>query len=472
MMSTTLATKRTNLIAGCLAAGAAALVLAWFARGAWTGHAERQTAVGGHVAAANRPADADAEKSTIEIPRRVAELNGMAIAVAKPPTRERQLELRGELAIDVSKLVHVHALFNGRIVDIATIDGPSERLKERGRRTLGFMDRVTKGQPMAALWSKELGEKKSELVDALANLRLDEQAYDRMKDLTRRGAASEQGLREAERQVQVGEIAVSRAERTLRSWQVSEEEIAKVKAEVDRISHHEEMTRKEDAEWARVEIRAPMDGTIVEKNVTMGDIVDNSADLFKIADLSVLTLWLHAYEEDLPYLQRLPRPIPLTIRLPANPEVGELPAAIESIGDIINPLEHMALLVGQVENPRGELRAGQFVTARVSLAPEEDIVEIPTRALVEDGTESLVFVQETPEEYRFKPRSVSVARRYHDVVHIRSRLSDEERAKGFQELHEGERVAASETVQLKAALRQQQLTSAGSEPTAGAATQP
>ena len=31
--------------------------------------------------------------------------------------------------------------------------------------------------------------------------------------------------------------------------------------------------------------------------------------------------------------------------------------AIESIGDIINPLEHMALLVGRVENPRGELRA-------------------------------------------------------------------------------------------------------------------
>ena len=38
--------------------------------------------------------------TTIEVPRKVAELNHMAIAVAERPTRERQLVLRGELAID------------------------------------------------------------------------------------------------------------------------------------------------------------------------------------------------------------------------------------------------------------------------------------------------------------------------------------------------------------------------------------
>jgi hypothetical protein len=50
-----------------------------------------------------------------------------------------------------------------------------------------------------------------------------------------------------------------------------------------------------------------------------------------------------------------------------------------------------------------------------------------------------------------------VARKYFDDVHIRSRLNDEQSANGARELHEGDRVAASETVQLQAALRQQQL---------------
>ena len=438
-------------------------VAGWGVLRLWT-NAAPPAATSRTPAGQSQLAGRDQPAATIEIPRHVAELNKMAIATAQLPTRERQLELRGELAIDINRLVHVHARFPGQIAEIMTIEEATGTKDEKSNnRPLGFMDRVTRGQQMAILWSKDLGEKKSELVDALANLRLDQIAYDRLKEVASRGATSEQALREAERQIQVGEINVGKAERTLRSWQIGDEEIAKVEAEVDRIVRHQEVGRKDDPEWARVKITAPMDGTIVEKNVTIGDIVDTNADLFKIADLSVLTLWLHAYEEDLPYLEQLPRPIPVKIHLPANPTVGELPAAIESIGDIINPLEHMALLVGHVENPRGELRAGQFVTARVALLPEQGVVEIPTRALVEDGTESVVFVQESPGEYCFRPRRVSVARRYHDVVHIRSHLTDQEKAKGLQELHNGDRVAASETVQLKAAL-QQQLTSADASP--------
>ena len=93
----------------------------------------------------------------------------------------------------------------------------------------------------------------------------------------------------------------------------------------------------------------------------------------------------------------MPKPIPVTIEIPSNPELGRMPAAIENIGDMIDQNEHMAVLIGHVENPRGDLRVGQFVTGSVALAPEEGVVEMPTRAVVEDGTESIVFVQENPE---------------------------------------------------------------------------
>ena len=86
---------------------------------------------------------------------------------------------------------------------------------------------------------------------------------------------------------------------------------------------------------------------------------------------------------------------------------------------------------------------------------------MPTRALVEDGIESLVFVQDSPDEYRFHPRRVSVVRRSVDVIQVHSQLTELQRAAGMQELREGERVAASQTVQLKAALKQK-LLSAGS----------
>ncbi|HVU87079.1 MAG TPA: efflux RND transporter periplasmic adaptor subunit [Pirellulales bacterium] len=454
--------KRTQKAGGWLLA-IAIVVVGWLAFGYWSKRSASDNA------SASMAGAAVANPTVIEIPRQVAELNHMAIAAAKLPTRERELLLRGELAIDFNRLVHVHALFPGRIVELANADDsntPSAH-DSKLKRPVGFMDHVVKDQSLAVLHSKDFGATKSELVDALANLALDQEAYERIKALDTRGAASETSVREAERQVATGRIAVKKAELTLRSWGVPEEVIENVKREVESIRNQQDIGKREDAEWARVDIKSPIDGTIVEKNITIGDIVDTTSDLFKIADLSVLTLWLHAYEEDLPYLERLPSPIPVRIRIPANPEIGELPAAIESIGDLINPLEHMAVLVGHVDNASGDLRAGQFVQARVSLAPEEGVVEIPTRALVQDGSESVVFVQENPDEYRFRPRKVSVARKYYDIVYIRSELTDEQRAAGEQELHVGDRVAASETVQLQAAFRQQQLTASEAKQQSG-----
>ncbi len=53
--------------------------------------------------------------------------------------------------------------------------------------------------------------------------------------------------------------------------------------------------------------RAPLDGVILEKNLTIGDIVTTDDDLFKIADLSRLVVMANVYEEDLPTLSAIPR---------------------------------------------------------------------------------------------------------------------------------------------------------------------
>src|SRR5262249_58527686 len=68
----------------------------------------------------------------------------------------------------------------------------------------------------------------------------------------------------------------------------------------------EQRDRAHDRDWAKVEVRSPLEGTILEKNVTVGDIVDTATDLYKIADLRTLAVWAHVYEDDLPALLALP----------------------------------------------------------------------------------------------------------------------------------------------------------------------
>ncbi|HEX4592094.1 MAG TPA: efflux RND transporter periplasmic adaptor subunit, partial [Gemmataceae bacterium] len=178
--------------------------------------------------------------------------------------------------------------------------------------------------------------------------------------------------------------------------------------------------RSDDAGWARVEVRAPLDGVILEKNVNFGDVVDTTADLFKLGDRSQLVVWAHVFEEDLARLQdpALPKPLPWTVRVPAFPG-ATFQGHVERVGDIIDPNQHTALVVGHLENPNGRLKAGQSVTVTVDLPAKGDEIEVPATAVVEDGKESVAFVQPEAGKLRFDRKTVQVVRRCDEVVYLK-----------------------------------------------------
>ncbi len=267
-------------------------------------------------------------------------------------------------------------------------------------------------------------------------------------------------MREVRRSVEVGEIAVFRAERTLRSWLASDQEIDLIKAESLLIHRQEELQTAHSRDWARVEITAPMDGLIIEKNVSVGDIVDTNDDLFKIADLSVLSMWLHTYEEDLPAILQLSLPLGVRVKLPSNQGLGDLSGRIERVGQIIDPNEHMALLIGSVPNPQGKLRAGQFISVEIDLPPEPGVVAIPSTALADAGNDSVIYIQEDPRVPRLKRRRVCVVRRMSDEIQVLSKLSSEQRGRGFQELHLGEMVVVGGVLELEQYVQEQKATGA------------
>jgi cobalt-zinc-cadmium efflux system membrane fusion protein len=74
--------------------------------------------------------------------------------------------------------------------------------------------------------------------------------------------------------------------------------------------------------------------------------------------------------------------------------------------------------MGQIDNPEERLRAVQSITASVSLPPNPNEVVIPTTALVEDGRESVVFVQPDPTKPEYRQERVTVTRREREVVFL------------------------------------------------------
>ena len=386
-------------------------------------------------------------------------INAMQLktAVARAPRFSKVLHLRGSLAIDSNRLSHVHARFPGTIIELATIKGLKSQMSESlssPARTLQNFDEVQPGVPLAVIWSTDLGEKKSQLASSLAQLRLDKQTLERYKALTATGSISDREFREQKSKVEQGEITVFTAEATLRAYQLTEAEIKEVKDSAEKIHLSQEADKSYSADWPRVVVYAPIGGVIVDKAVTVGEIVDANADLFKVADLSVLTVWLHPYEEDLAVLEQLPKPLKVTITIPGNESLGELECEIDRFSPMIDPNEHMALLIGTVQNPGRKLLANQFIRADVGIPAEKGVVEIPSNALIDAGNDSIVYVRPEGADSSFHRRKVSVVQRYFDVIYVRSELTNEQTQNGLQGIHIGDAVVAGGLLELEDYLQQ------------------
>ena len=362
--------------------------------------------------------------------------------------RPRLLEMRGQLTFDPQEISKVRSRFAGEIDRIIEVrdDQASEETGQSVTRPRRPGDFVKKGDLLAVIWSKDLGEKKSELVDALSQLYLDQETLKKVEEGVAKGIIPEQRLLEQKRQVETDLIAVNRARRTLVSWRLSEEEIKEIEDEALLIRKREgKRDPEKQKNWPRVDIVAPITGVIAEKNYVRGDFVsDSSSDIFKLADISHLTVWANLYEEDLAALQAYEKTlkgkaIPWKVRLRNDAGFTPVDGKVTRIGLIVDPVQHTIIVEGTVDNKDFRLRAGESITAVVKLPPPEGEVSIPIGALVEDGKESVVFKVTGDNQFTMVP------------VHVTRRGLDEAQIKVGQ-VKKDDRVVSSGSIELKAAL--------------------
>lgn len=348
------------------------------------------------------------------------------------------LRLPGTLTPDPDRIVRVNARFAGEAVQIETV-------KERDQeRQLRYGDQVKKGQLLAVIWSKDIGEKKSELVDAYSKLEVNRALLKRLESLAQ-GVVAETKIYEARRDVEANLITVSKIERTLRSWRLSEDEISAVRAEAKQL--HDQVSasdRRSEKSWAETEVRAAMSGTLLEKNFNVGDMVEHTDDLFKIADLNRLRVIAHIYEEDLWSVRQMaPDQRKWKLNLESNPAGKAVEGEFELIGSVVDPSARTGILMGWVDNAEGQLAVGQFITAIIQLPANPHEVAIPDKALIEEGDRSLVFVQDAADPLTYTRRRVSISRRSAGQVFLNTRLSAKDHAAHLETVAVGEKVAIS-----------------------------
>jgi len=406
---------------------------------------------------------------------------GYRLATVEPAPPPAPLQLQGRVDLDANTLIRVKPRFAGRVVEIGKCEDspPGEP-----QRTLRYGDLVHKDQVLAVIWSTEVGEKKSGLVDALSKLYTNKEILERL-ERAEQGAIAQRAIIDANREYQQAMVAVQDARRTLLSWGLREKDLEVVYREAEKLQKKKPQDRDADdiedmledradgekadgdtteqhakrkdlsieKSWANTELRSPIDGQILEKNFNVGDLVDPSDDMFKVADTSHVRILARVYEEDLPTLRHLTTERRVwKIDLKSDPFDEPVSGKFEIVGGFIDPADHTGTVMGILDNSSGRMNLGQFVTATIALQSDPAMVAVPAKAVIEDGSLAAVFVQDNEHPDQFTRRLAAITSRIPGKVCIRSEPNEAERAAGAQPLKSGERVLASGVLELNAEL--------------------
>jgi len=167
------------------------------------------------------------------------------------------------------------------------------------------------------------------------------------------------------------------------------------------------------------EVRSLISGTVIEKHITLGEFVQDDADVFVVADLSTVWVNVTVYARDLARVRKGQR-VDLSV-------VGGGPrgsGVIDYIGAVLGEATRAAVARVAVSNPSREWRPGMFVTASVVLEEFAAAVAVPDSALQRLEDEDVVFVVE---HGAFEARPVVVSRTDGKWTEILSGLSPGER---------------------------------------------
>lgn len=177
------------------------------------------------------------------------------------------------------------------------------------------------------------------------------------------------------------------ARRKLELWDVG-------KREIDAIAREGRVRRV-------LPIRAPRAGFILEKSIVDGAHIQAGTDVYQIADLSKIWVTAEIYEHDAPWVE---------VGQPAQMELTYEPGRVVEgrVAYIYPTLDKSSRTLKvrlEFSNPDNRLKPGMFATVYIQFQRRDDVLAIPTEAIIHSGTRQIVFVN--PQGGRFEPREIT-----------------------------------------------------------------
>jgi cobalt-zinc-cadmium efflux system membrane fusion protein len=290
---------------------------------------------------------------------------GIELKMAGPARIQTTLQLPGEIRFNEDRTAHIVPRLAGVVESVPA--------------NLGQL--VKKGDVLAVIASTDLSERRSELLTAQKRLSLAQLTYEREKKLWQEKISAEQDYLQAQQVLREAEIAVTNAQQKLSALGTS---------------------LRGNGPLNRYEIRAPFDGMVIEKHISLGEAVKEDSSIFTVSDLSTVWAEIIVSAKDLDLIRVGER-----VKVKATSLESQADGTISFVGALLGQETRTAMARVTLANPKIAWRPGLFVNVDVATGETDAAVAVTNDSIQTINGKPTVFVHT---EGGFKAHPVTLGR--------------------------------------------------------------
>ncbi len=312
------------------------------------------------------PSQADSPGVTVEAPQSLQ--SKIVLETVTSTVLQDTLRASGRVSVNENHLAKIGPSISGRVIEV--------------RANVGQM--VTRGQVLAVMHSTQLSDAQANFLKAKSQVELKRLFVERSKKLYDEGIISLLNLRERESVLTEKEIEMNAFADQLTVMGMHADDLQK-------------LSRQKGVN-SNTPVTATINGSIIDRRISVGQIVEISDELFVIADLS--EVWVVA---------EVPEKSATALELNATADI-EIPAlehqrfkgTLSFIASTVDPDSRTIKIRVVLPNPGFSLKPEMLASIYIQ-QPALPALTIDASAVIRDQNQDYVFVEEASHRYSLRP---------------------------------------------------------------------
>ncbi|SEB41974.1 efflux RND transporter periplasmic adaptor subunit [Terriglobus roseus] len=268
------------------------------------------------------------------------------------------LQVSGRVETDASRIARVGSPVAGRILKLNAFEG----------------EYVHAGTVLATLHSTNLSDTQMSLIKAYSDQTLAEAATKRAEQLVEADVIGRAELERRRAELVQASAEVSSYETQLRGLGMTNSQMKVLQS-----------TRRLSADYPIVTPRA---GTVLERKVTVGQVVQPADPAYTIADLSSVWVVANVPEEEAGMLRK---GLEVSVRIPARPE-QDIHGALAYVAPTVDPATRTVEVRMDLRNNQGLFKPDELASVTFGGHTEKKLT-VPQTAIVREENKDYIFVQ-------------------------------------------------------------------------------